>query len=84
MNRILRLTVTIASAVVLLAALPGAAFATPPGQEIPGESNLPFLLVGFALAWVVFFGYAFYVARKNRELKREIDELRQSLSDRNS
>ena len=60
-------------------ALPGVAAAAVPGQSVPGESNLGFLLVGMLLAWGGFFAYTFYLSRKTRELRREIDELREQL-----
>ena len=71
-----------ASALLLAAALPLTALAAAPAQGIPGESNLGFLLAGTALAWAGFFGYAFYVGLKNRELRRDIEDLRRTLAQR--
>lgn len=42
-------------------------------------SNLPFLFAAFAVTWVVFFAYAFFVSRRRQEMQRELRELRQSL-----
>ena len=80
----MRLFATVA--VLLLAAiLPGVvSAATPSAQGVPGESNLGFLLAGTALAWAGFFAYAFYIGQKNRELRRDIEELRQAQADRDS
>ena len=44
-------------------------------------SNLPFLFAAFAVAWLVFFGYAFFVSRRRQELEREVQELQQSLEE---
>ena len=71
-----------ASALLLAAALPLTALAAVGSQGVPGESNLGFLLAGTALAWAGFFAYAFYVGRKNSELRRDIEELRRTLAER--
>ncbi len=72
-----------AAYVAALAALvPLTALAAVAPQDAPGESNLGFLLAGTALAWVGFFAYAFYLGRKNRELRRDIEELRSTLAER--
>jgi len=63
-------------------ALPQMALASAAGQSAPGESNLDFLLAGTALAWAGFFSYAFYLSRRNKEIRRELDELRERLADR--
>ena len=46
---------------------------------MPSE-NLPYLYAVYAVSWVAFFIYAFFVSRRQRELEREIQELRQSLT----
>ena len=46
-----------------------------------GEEFLPFLFAVFAVTWVAFFVYAFFMTRKQADLKREIDALRQSIED---
>lgn len=46
-----------------------------------GEDYLPFLFAVFAVTWVAFFVYAFFMSRKQADLKREIDALRQSVED---
>ncbi|MCI0779165.1 MAG: hypothetical protein J4N29_03000 [Chloroflexi bacterium] len=70
------------SLAVLAAAVPLTALAAVAPQSAPGESNLGFLLAGTALAWAGFFAYAFYVGRKNRELRRDIEDLQRTLADR--
>ena len=39
------------------------------------ESNVSFLFAVFAITWVAFFGYAFYIRRRQADLEREINEL---------
>ena len=46
-------------------------------QLPPG--NLPYLYAAMAVSWAVFFVYAFWVSRRQQDLRREIDELRQTL-----
>jgi CcmD family protein len=41
--------------------------------------NLPFLFAAFAVTWFAFFAYAFFVSRKQQELRKEIAELRSAL-----
>ena len=47
-------------------------------------SNLPYLFAAFAVSWAVFFIYAFFVSRRQREMQAEIRELRQALTERDS
>ena len=63
-------------ATVGLVAAATAALAAPLADDAPGESNLGYLLAGTLLTWAGFFAYAIYLARKNRELRREVEELR--------
>lgn len=44
-------------------------------------SNLPFLFAVFAVTWVVFFAYAFFISRRRQEVQREIQDLRQALEE---
>jgi CcmD family protein len=44
-----------------------------------GEDYLPFLFTVFAVTWLAFFMYAFFMSRKQSDLKREIDALQRSL-----
>ena len=41
--------------------------------------NLPYLAAAFAVSWVVFFVYVFYVTRRQQELRKEIGALRHTL-----
>ena len=40
-------------------------------------TNLGFLFAAYTAVWVVLFLYILTVARQNRALRREIDELRE-------
>ena len=42
-------------------------------------SNLPFLFAAFAVTWVAFFAYAFFVSRQRQEMQREVTDLQQAL-----
>ena len=46
------------------------------------EANLPFLFAVYILTWAGFFGYAFYMSRRQRDMQRDIDALRQALRER--
>ena len=48
--------------------------------QVP-PSNLPYLVAAFAVSWAVFFIYALFVTRRQRELQAEIRELRQALTE---
>lgn len=67
-------------ALVVILALPTTVLAATSAQEIPGESNLGYLLIGQILVWAGFFAYAFYMSRKTNEMRREIDDLRAQLN----
>ncbi len=43
------------------------------------SDNLPYLFAAYAVTWVVFFIYVFFVSRRQRELEREVKELRHVL-----
>ena len=45
---------------------------------MPSE-NLPYLFVVYSVTWVLFFAYVFYVSRRQRELEREIKDLRAAM-----
>ncbi|MCS7207243.1 MAG: CcmD family protein [Dehalococcoidia bacterium] len=49
-----------------------------PPQQAPGQSALPYLFVAFALVWIVFFGYLLYLARRQADLSRDVEQIRRS------
>ncbi|MBI2935660.1 MAG: CcmD family protein [Chloroflexi bacterium] len=50
---------------------------SPQGKE--PEANLPYLFVVFAVTWIAFFAYAFFMSRRQQELRRELDSIRKLL-----
>lgn len=42
-------------------------------------ANMGFLFAAFAITWLVFFVYAFFVSRRRQELEREVRDLQQVL-----
>ncbi len=76
-------TAVAVSLLVLALAAPAALASEIKIQEsLPGESNLGYLLAGTLLTWAGFFAYAVYLWRKNRDLRREVDDLRRLLGER--
>ena len=75
-----RIPLALALALIAVLALPGLALASTHAQEIPGESNLGFLMAGLIIIWAGFFAYVFYISRQTNELRREIDDLRDQLA----
>ena len=41
-------------------------------------ANLPYLYAALAVSWAVFFAYAFWISRRQQDLKREIIELQET------
>jgi CcmD family protein len=46
------------------------------------EANLPYLFAVYAITWVIFFVYLYYLSQRQRNLRREVEELREALSER--
>ena len=44
--------------------------------------NLSWLFWGYAVAWLLIFGYLFRIAQKERTLRRKIAELQETIEDR--
>ena len=47
-------------------------------------SNLPYLYAALAVSWAVFFVYAFWISRRQQDLKRGIIELQEMVAPRDS
>jgi CcmD family protein len=43
-------------------------------EQLP-PTNLSFLAAAFAVTWIVFFVYAFFVSRRRQELQQEVRDL---------
>lgn len=44
------------------------------------NANLPFLFAAFAVAWLGFFSYLFYLHQRSNRIKQELDQLKDDLS----
>ena len=44
-----------------------------------GDFNPAFVYVAYALVWIVFFGYLYYLSRRQAEINSEIDMLKSEL-----
>ena len=42
-------------------------------------SNLTFLFAAFAVTWLIFFAYAYFISRRRQELEREMREMQQNV-----
>ncbi len=80
--RLAAAALSLATFALLLALAAPAAMAAEHAQEAPDESNLGFLLAGTLLTWAGFFLYAIYIARKDRDLRRDIEDLRRDIANR--
>lgn len=69
-------------ATVALALTPAAALAQDTSSIKQDESQLPYVLAAFAVAWAGFFVYVFYLERKVRQLRRELEEASRELRER--
>ena len=56
--------------------------AVPAQEGSDPEAYLPYLFAAFALTWVAFFAYLFFIARKERALRQEMEALRRALEER--
>ena len=69
----------------LLLALLAAALtlgAVPAQDGSDPEGYLPYLFAAFALTWLAFFAYLFFLARKERALRQEMEALRRAIDER--
>ena len=74
-----RIRLALALAIVTIVALPATALASPGAQTSTSDSNLVWLLAALIVVWAGFFAYTFFVSRKTRDMRRELDELRERL-----
>ena len=75
--------ILVSAALVVCLSFTGVALAADHGQadSSPG-ANLPYLLGMYTVSWLAFFAYAFYITRRQRGLRRQIEDLRRSLDER--
>ena len=43
------------------------------------DENLPYMYAAYAVSWIAFFIYVFFVSRRQKEMATEIEELKQAL-----
>ena len=53
-------------------------------EAAPPAANLPFLFAAFAVTWIAFFAYVWFVSHRQQELRREIEELCSALEQQDS
>ena len=63
---------------------PATAAAQESGESADPEANLPYLFAVYIVTWLAFFGYVFFMSRRQREMQREIDELKRALDERDA
>ena len=63
-----RLTTLFAILILLTPSLLGS-------SHVEGEAYLPYLFAVFAVVWITFFVYLYFISRKQADLKRDIDAL---------
>ena len=51
-------------------------------QTQAAPANLSYLFAALALSWAVFFIYAFWMSKRQGDLRKEIRELHESQEDR--
>ncbi|MBI2847103.1 MAG: CcmD family protein [Chloroflexi bacterium] len=45
-------------------------------------SDLFYAFVAYAIVWAAFFAYAFFLSRKERDLRAELEELRKAIAEK--
>ncbi|MCZ6614470.1 MAG: CcmD family protein [Chloroflexi bacterium] len=61
----------------------GIALAAGPAQDgFDRNGNLPFLFAVYTVTWAAFFAYVFYISRRQRELRRELDEIKRAMEEK--
>ncbi|MBF8266838.1 MAG: hypothetical protein HW388_346 [Dehalococcoidia bacterium] len=56
--------------------------AAAPGSD--PEANLPYLYAVYTVTWVAFFAYLVYLSQRQRDLRRQVEELRRALAEKES
>ncbi len=58
--------------------------AAPPQNNGDPEANLPYLFAVYIITWAAFFAYVFYLSRRQRDMKVEIEALKRALAQRDA
>ena len=51
-------------------------------DQLKGESELPWLFAVFFITWLAFFAYVFFLSRRLKSMKQEINDLRSHLGEK--
>ena len=62
-------------------AMPSEAAPQPQSGGDP-EANLRFLFAVYIITWGAFFGYVFYLSRRQRDMRSEIEALKRAIAQR--
>ena len=73
-----RIIISTGVVIAFLGATNGTAVVT--ANQTP-EANLPFLFAAFAIAWLGFIIYAWYLASQHSRLRQEIANMQKQLTD---
>jgi len=46
------------------------------------DPQLKFLFWGYAAAWLLIFGYLFWISQKERALRKKVSELQEAMEER--
>lgn len=66
---------------VIALAQPTIAYAQESTSSSNLETNLPFLFAVYIITWAGFFAYLFFISRRQRELRNELESLKLERSD---
>ncbi len=48
-----------------------------------GDFNPLFVFAAYAIVWIIFFGYLYYMARRQADIQSQIDSLQESMPNSN-
>ena len=65
-----------------LPAQPGVSSQQQDDEGSDPEANLPFLFAVYMITWAGFFAYTFVMARRQREMRRELDALKAAIAEK--
>jgi len=51
-------------------------------EEHSPESNLGYLFAVYTITWIVFFAYLFFISRRQRDMRREMEALKRALEEK--
>ena len=66
----------ITTIITMILLVPNVALAGTAANVDPSNNNYGFLVAAFLVVWIGLFGYFFYLDRNQRDLRRELEDLR--------